>query len=231
MFVQNVSYSAALVAGLLSFLSPCILPLIPAYFTFITGFSLEELTGGDPSRIRWKVLWSTLAFIAGFSFVFVAEGASASFLGGLLFQYQDFIRILGGIVVVILGLHVAGIFRLGFLDFEKRLHLQKKPVHILGTIFVGMAFGAGWTPCVGPLLGSILALAATQDNVGQGVILLSIYSAGLALPFLILSLFAHLVLSFVRRGVKILKYVNAVAGLLLVALGALLIADKLRVVV
>ncbi|MEW6266703.1 MAG: cytochrome c biogenesis protein CcdA [Thermodesulfobacteriota bacterium] len=230
MFVQSVSYSAAFIAGLLSFFSPCIVPLVPAYFTFLTGFSLEELTSAEPGRIRGKVVLSTLAFVLGFSIIFILLGASASILGGLAIQYKGPLRVLGGAVIIVLGLHLSGLFRLKFLDVEKRLHLNKKPVHFLGTLLVGMAFAAGWTPCIGPLLGSILAVAAGQDTVGQGVILLAIYSAGLAIPFLIVSLFVHLVLAFVRRGVKYLKYVNAVAGMLLVGLGVLLIADKLRII-
>lgn len=229
MFAQSVSYSAALAAGLLSFFSPCVLPLIPAYFTFITGMTLDELTDSEPGSIRGRVMVSTASFVLGFSFVFILMGATASLAGRLVYEYQEVLRIAGGAVVVIFGLHVAGLFRLGFLDVEKRLHLNKKPVHALGTFFVGMAFGAGWSPCVGPLLGSILALAATADTVFKGAALLTVYSAGLALPFLVVSLFVHLVVAFVRRANRVLRYVNACAGTLLVAVGVLLIADKLKV--
>ena len=230
MFAQTVSYSAALVAGLLSFFSPCILPLVPAYFTFITGFSLEELTEGDPRAVRSRVVLSTAGFVVGFSIIFILLGASASLLGGFLFDYQDVVRIVGGLVVIVLGIHISGLVRLRWLDFEKRLHLAEKPVHFLGPTLVGMAFGAGWSPCVGPYLGSILAIAAGSATVAKGMLLLAVYSAGLAIPFLVVSIFVHLVLRLVRRAVGYMKYVNAVAGLLLVVVGVLLIADKLRII-
>ncbi|MBU2552031.1 MAG: cytochrome c biogenesis protein CcdA [Proteobacteria bacterium] len=230
MFVDGVSYHAALLAGLLSFFSPCVLPLIPAYFTFITGLSLEELTEGNPGTNRYRVLWSTCAFVLGFSFVFIIFGASASFLGRLLTDFQDVVRVAGGVIILLLGIHVSGLFRFRILDYEKRLHLNRKPVHFLGTVLVGMAFGAGWSPCVGPLLGSILIIAGSKETIMEGVWLLSVYSAGLAIPFLAIALSIHSLLSFLKKGVRALKYVNAVAGGLLVLVGVLLITDKLRLV-
>lgn len=231
MFVETVSFPAAFIAGLLSFFSPCILPLIPAYFTFITGFSLEELTGGDPRRIRRKVIMSTAFYVLGFSLVFILMGASASLLGGLFSQSKDVIRIAGGVVILILGLHVSGLVRLPFLDLEKRVHLDRKPLHVLGIFLVGMAFGAGWSPCIGPLLGSILIMAGSQETIARGVLLLAVYSAGLAIPFLVISVFINSILSFLRRASRILKYVNAAAGALLVVIGALLITNKLNLFV
>ena len=230
MLTQSVSFSAAFAAGLLSFFSPCVLPLVPAYFTFITGYSLDELTQGDSRRLRARVVLSTAAFVLGFSLVFIAFGATATLLGGLMNRYQDAVRIGGGVLVILFGLHVSGLFRLGFLDFEKRVHLNRKPVHALGAVLVGMAFGAGWSPCVGPFLGSILAIAAGQDTVGQGMALLAVYSAGLAIPFFALSAFIHLILNFVRRGARALRWINAGAGAVLVAVGVLLIADKMRII-
>lgn len=227
MFTQTVSYPAAFVAGLLSFFSPCILPLIPAYFTFITGYSLDELTGGDPRRVRSKVVLSTIAFVLGFSVVFILLGASASYMGGLLARYKDVVRIAGGVIILILGLHVMGLTRLAFLDVEKRLHLDKKPVHMLGTFLVGMAFGAGWSPCIGPLLGSILIIAGSRETVSEGMMLLGVYSAGVAIPFLLISLSIHSILAFLKRANRALKYVNAAAGLLLAVVGVLLITDQL----
>ena len=174
MFTQTVSFPAAFVAGLLSFLSPCVLPLIPAYFTFITGFSIEELTEEYNSEIRKKVFLSTFLFVLGFSLVFILMGASASYLGGLMYTYKKLIRIIGGILIIILGIHLTGLIRIPGLDFEKRIALEKKPLHFLGTLIIGMAFGAGWSPCIGPLLGSILIIAGSQETVWQGVILLGI---------------------------------------------------------
>jgi cytochrome c-type biogenesis protein len=229
MFTQTVSYPAAFFAGLLSFFSPCVLPLIPAYFTFITGFSLEELTEGRNAGIRKKVVFSTGFFVLGFSLVFISMGASASYLGGLMVTYKNWIRIIGGILIIILGIHLTGVIRIRGLDVEKRITLNKKPLHFLGTLIIGMAFGAGWSPCIGPLLGSILIIAGSQGTVWQGVVLLGIYSAGLATPFILLSIFINFLLIFIGKASKVLKYVNAVAGVVLIILGLILVSNKLYV--
>lgn len=229
MFTQTVSFPAAFVAGLLSFFSPCVLPLIPAYFTFITGFSIEELTEKYNSEIRKKVFLSTFLFVLGFSLVFILMGASASYLGGLMYTYKKLIRIIGGILIIILGIHLTGLIRIPGLDFEKRITLEKKPLHFLGTLIIGMAFGAGWSPCIGPLLGSILIIAGSQETVWQGVILLGIYSAGLAIPFIIISIFINFLLTFIKKVSKALKYVNVVAGVVLIVVGLILVSNKLYV--
>lgn len=227
MFTETVSFPAAFLAGLLSFLSPCVLPLIPAYFTFITGFSLEELTKDDSTGIRKKVVLATVFFVLGFSLVFILMGASASYLGGLFFNYKELIRIIGGILIILLGIHLTGIIRIRGLDFEKRIHMEKKPLHFLGTFIIGMAFGAGWSPCIGPLLGSILIIAGNQETIGQGMLLLGIYSAGLAIPFVIMSIFINFLLIFIKKASKTLKYINAVAGVLLILVGLILVTNKL----
>jgi cytochrome c-type biogenesis protein len=229
MFTQTVSFPAAFVAGLLSFFSPCVLPLIPAYFTFITGFSIEELTEEYNSEIRKKVFLSTFLFVLGFSLVFILMGASASYLGNLMYTYKKLIRIIGGILIIILGIHLTGLIRIPGLDFEKRITLEKKPLHSLGTLIIGMAFGAGWSPCIGPLLGSILIIAGSQETVWQGVLLLGIYSAGLALPFIIISIFINFLLIFIKKATKVLKYVNVVAGVVLIVVGLILVSNKLYV--
>ncbi|MGD9083199.1 MAG: cytochrome c biogenesis protein CcdA [Desulfobacterales bacterium] len=227
MFTEAVSFPAAFLAGFLSFLSPCVLPLIPAYFTFITGFSLEELTENRNSEIRKKVVFSTVSFVFGFSLVFILMGASASYLGGLIYHYRETIRIIGGILIILLGVHLTGIIRIPGLDVEKRIHMEKKPLHFLGIVIVGMAFGAGWSPCIGPLLGSILIIAGSQESVRQGIVLLAIYSAGLALPFVILSVFIHLLLIVIKKASRVLQYVNAAAGILLIIVGLVLVTNKL----
>ena len=229
MFTQTVSFPAAFVAGLLSFFSPCVLPLIPAYFTFITGFSIEELTEKYNSEIRKKVFFSTFLFVLGFSLVFILMGASASYLGGLMVTYKKLIRIIGGLLIIILGIHLTGLIRIPGLDFEKRMTLEKKPLHFLGTLIIGMAFGAGWSPCIGPLLGSILIIAGSQETVLQGIILLGIYSAGLAIPFIIISIFINFLLIFIKKASKVLKYVNVAAGAVLIVVGLILISNKLYV--
>jgi cytochrome c-type biogenesis protein len=171
---------------------------------------------------------STCSYVLGFSLVFILMGASASYLGNLLYRYVDYIRIGGGIMIIILGIHLIGLFRVRALDFERRLHLEKKPLHFFGTFLVGMAFAAGWSPCIGPLLGSILIIASSKETVLQGIALLGLYSAGLAIPFLILSGFVNLLLFFIKKAVKALKYLNPAAGILLVLIGVMLIFNKLN---
>ena len=227
MFTETVTYPAAFLAGLLSFLSPCILPLIPAYFSFITGYSIEKLVAIDNDEIRHRVFLSTLSYVMGFSLVFVLMGASASYLGKLFYQHKDIFRIVGGLLIILLGIHLTGIIRIRKLDVEKRIHLKKKPLHFLGTFFVGMAFGVGWSPCIGPLLGSILVIAGSQETVRQGILLLGLYSAGLALPFIIISVCIQSLLRFIKKATRVLKYVNASAGILLILMGLLLLTDRL----
>jgi cytochrome c-type biogenesis protein len=224
----DVTYPVALLYGLLSFFSPCVLPLIPSYFCFITGLSLDELTQVPRGAIRRKIMGSTLSFVIGFSLVFIVLGASASFLGGLLSAHRGVIRIVGGALIILFGLHLVGLVRIKAFQYEKRVHIREKPLHILGAFFVGMAFGAGWTPCIGPILGSLLVLAQDKATVGQGVRLLCVYSAGLALPFIVLSAGINYLLVFTRKANKVLRYANPVAGVLLVLTGILLVTDKLH---
>jgi len=228
MFSEAVSFPAAFLAGLLSFFSPCVLPLIPAYFTFITGFSLEELTEGK-IEIRKKVILSTLFYVLGFSLVFILMGASISYLGGFIYKYKDAIRVGGGLLIIILGIHLTGLFRIRSLEFEKRIQIRKKPLHFLGTFIVGMAFGVGWSPCIGPLLGSILIVAGSQQTVGQGVVLLGIYSLGLAVPFIVISVFINYLLIFIQKTSRYLRYVNTAAGVLLILVGLMLLFNKLYI--
>jgi cytochrome c-type biogenesis protein len=227
MFAESVSYPAALLAGVLSFFSPCILPLIPGYFTFITGYSLEELTGARRSGLRRKVILSTSAFVLGFTFVFILLGASASLLGNLAYAYKDWIRVVGGVIIILLGLHLTGLIRFRGLDLERRLHLEKRPLHFLGTFFIGMAFAAGWSPCIGPLLGSILIIAGSRETVWQGMGLLAVYSAGLGLWFVGISVFINFILVFLQKAKTVLRYVNVVAGSVLILIGLSLVTDRL----
>ncbi|MBF0467918.1 MAG: sulfite exporter TauE/SafE family protein [Desulfamplus sp.] len=228
MFVETVSYNAALFAGLLSFFSPCILPLIPAYFSFITGLSIDEMTKEDDRNTKQKVILATLAYVGGFSFVFILMGASASFMGNFLSSFSWIIRYIGGLVVILFGFHLLGIINIKNLNFEKRIHIGEKPMHLIGTFFIGMAFGAGWSPCIGPLLGSILIVAGSQDTISQGIVLLVLYSTGLALPFILISFFINRIFEIMTRAKKIIVYVNNISGILLILLGILLITDKFR---
>jgi cytochrome c-type biogenesis protein len=231
MFTESISYSAALIAGLLSFFSPCVLPLIPAYFTFITGFSLDELTGAHTARLRVRVILATLSYVLGFSAVFILMGASASFIGGAIFEYRDWIRIIGGILIIVLGIHMTGLIRLKILEFEQRFDVRKKPLHLLGTFFVGMAFAAGWSPCIGPLLGSILIVAGNQETVAKGIGLLSVYAAGLAIPFLVLAIFVDSLLVLIKKASWSIRYINMTAGVVLVVIGLLLVTNRLNLII
>ena len=228
MLMESVSYPAALIAGVLSFFSPCILPLIPAYFSFISGYSLEELTAAKTMALRNRIIYSTILFILGFSTVFILLGASASLLGGLMSRYKDVIRIVGGVVIILFGLHLTGILRIGRLDVEKRISLKEKPLHFFGTFLIGMAFGAGWSPCIGPLLGSILIMAGNQETVGQGMVLLGVYSLGLGVPFVILSIFINFLLLVTAKMKGVVKILHPTAGILLIIMGLFLLTDNLN---
>ena len=221
---ENVSVLVAFTAGLISFLSPCILPMIPSYLAFITGISLEELSQDQNlKKVRKSVIANCLLFILGFSALFVAMGASATFIGKFLARNIRWFEIIGGSLVVILGLHFAGLFKLRFLEREKKIHLDKKPLGILGTVLVGMAFGAGWTPCVGPILGSILTMAAATQDVAKGIILLISYSVGLGIPFLLTGLLIHKFFVYFKTIRKYFRVITLVGGILLVIIGLLLI--------
>lgn len=222
---ENISIFVALSAGFISFLSPCILPLIPSYLAFITGVSIEELTTEDSlKQVRVKVVVNSLMFILGFSLIFVALGASATFLGKFLSRNIRWFEIIGGALVILFGLHFTGIFRLRFLDREKKVHLTNKPLGYLGTVLVGMAFGAGWTPCVGPILGSILTMAATTQNIIKGIVLLAFYSLGIALPFLISGLILHKFFEYFQSIRKYFKVITIAGGVLLIMVGILLVS-------
>ncbi|MGB3861600.1 MAG: cytochrome c biogenesis protein CcdA [Candidatus Aminicenantaceae bacterium] len=222
---ENISLFVAFTAGLISFLSPCVLPLIPSYMAFITGVSLEELAEQENlKKVRMTVIWNSLFFILGFSSIFIAMGASATFIGTFLQDNIRWFEIIGGIVIIILGLHFAGVFKLKFLERERKIHVKNKRLGLLGTFAVGMAFGAGWTPCVGPILGSILTLAATTQNVGKGILLLVFYSLGLGLPFFLAGVLIHKFFEYFKAIQKYFRIITAVGGILLIIVGVLLIS-------
>ncbi len=216
---DSVGILVALMAGIFSFLSPCVLPLVPSYLSFVTGMSLEDLQEGVD---RKATLMHSLLFVAGFSIIFITLGASASFLGVFLRVYEVWIARIGGVLVFILGLHLTGIFRIAPLMRERRVQVNDKPAGYIGTLGVGAAFGAGWTPCIGPVLGAILTLAGTQDTVWSGVILLSVYSLGLAIPFLISALALDFFLGAFSRFRRFLPIVEKASGVMLIILGILL---------
>ena len=221
----RLTFAVAFTAGLLSFLSPCVLPLIPSYVGFITGLTLEEL-----DVRRGTALVHALWFVAGFSLIFVALGATASALGVLLLQSQVWLARVGGVVVVLFGLYLLGALRPGFLMRERKLQLARKPLGYLGSTFVGMTFGAAWTPCIGPILGAILTLAAAQASVAHGSVLLAVYSLGLAIPFVATALLLDRFLVWFQRFRPYLVWVERITGILLILLGVLLLTDRFTMI-
>jgi cytochrome c-type biogenesis protein len=228
----NVSLIAAFAAGFLSFISPCVLPLIPGYISFVSGVSVEEMRGdAAPATSRLQVFITSLAFVLGFSLVFIALGASATAIGKFIFAQLPILSKIAGGVLIVFGLHTMGVFRLAFLDTEKRMHAQRKPAGPLGAMLVGVAFAFGWTPCIGPILGGILAIAGSRNSVGEGITLLAVYSAGLGIPFLLTSLAIN---QFFGAAKKIRRYYHAIeltSGALLVAIGLLIMTGQLTLIV
>ncbi len=226
----NITFIGAFVAGLLSFLSPCVLPLIPSYVTYITGLSFSDLQAEHPShKVRQQTIIHSLIFIAGFTAVFVLLGASATFIGNYLQAHMGLLRKVGGALIVVFGIHVSGIFDIGMLLGEKRLTIHRKPAGYLGSFLVGVAFAAGWTPCIGPILASILMVAATEETVHRGIMLLLVYSLGLGLPFFLASLAMHQFLVFFNRFKKYIRIFEIVTGVFLIIVGVLIFTNYLSV--
>jgi cytochrome c-type biogenesis protein len=217
----TVGFALAFSAGLLSFLSPCVLPLVPSYVGFITGMSLD-----DVERSRRTALVHTLLFVAGFSLVFLALGATATILGRLLHEHREWITRVGGALIIVFGLFLLGVVRVGAFSQERRLHFANKPIGYLGTVLVGVAFGAGWTPCIGPVLGSIFGYAASQDEMSKGILLLGAYSLGLAVPFVLASVAIGRFFSVFERVRTHMGLINRISGIVLVVVGLLLITDR-----
>ncbi len=230
--VGQVSLFAAFSAGLLSFISPCVLPLVPSYLSYITGLSVENLANVEErERFKSAILINSLLFIAGFSVVFIAFGASASLMGQVLYEYQDVIRKIGGVLIIIFGLYLLGILKLKFFMTERRLmQFETRPVGYLGSFLIGTAFAAGWTPCVGPVLGAILAYASTTESMAGGVVLLSSYSFGLGLPFFLTAFGMDSFLSYFKKLRMYLGAVSVASGGLLVLVGVMIYGDSVTLV-
>jgi len=223
----DVTSVVAFSAGVFSFLSPCVLPLVPSYLSFVAGMSLQGLQGEKTAKVRRVIFLNAVLFILGFSAVFIALGASFSLLGQLLLGSIDLVRKAGGILIILFGLFIAGILKLPFLMRERRVQLQERPSGYFGAVLVGAAFGAGWIPCVGPILGSILTLAGTSETAGRGVVLLSAYSLGLGVPFLLSALALNGFTRFFQRFRPYMRLVEVGAGFLLVLIGVLLFTGYL----
>ena len=224
----DVGFFGAVVAGLLSFLSPCVLPIVPASLSFIAGVSFEELSDTDrDGAISWRVVWATIAFVLGFATIFVALGASASFIGELLTEHSGKLAKVAGIVIIILGLHFAGVFRIGLLYRDTRFDVAKKPAGLIGAYVVGLAFGFGWTPCVGPVLSSILLVAGSRDSMAEGAMLLGGYAAGIGIPFILAAVFIGGFFRWFKNFRKHLGLMEKITGGLLIITGILIFTGKM----
>jgi cytochrome c-type biogenesis protein len=211
----------AFISGLLSFFSPCILPLVPSYLIFISGITFDDYTELQSKKYRKIVLIHSLAFILGFSFVFVALGVSSSALGRLLSNYQVYVMRIGGFILIILGLYYLNVVKIPFLNREKVIHLREKPFGLFGSFIIGITFSLGWTPCVGPALSSILIIASTAESIWEGIYLLGIYSLGLAIPFVISALLFDQLFGLLKKYSSIVKYSMRILGVLFIVIGIL----------
>lgn len=230
MSILDVTFGGAFLAGLLSFLSPCILPLVPPYLCFLGGVSLEQLEDGgkaDPAASR-RVILASLLFVLGFATIFIGLGATASTIGQFLTEHSILLARIAGVLIIVLGLHFLGIFRIALLYREARFHIERKPAGLIGAYVVGLAFAFGWTPCAGPVLAGILMIAGAEDSAWQGAALLAAYAAGVGIPFIGAAAFAPLFLRLMARFRRYLGWVERILGALLVVTGLLFITGSVN---
>lgn len=224
--MEDISLLLAFSAGLLSFLSPCVLPMIPAYISYLTGSSIKEL---KEEKTKFVTVYKSIGFVLGFSIVFILMGASVTSIGKLFISHRELLRNIGGILIIIFGIHTMGIFKLNFLYREKRI-LQLNKIHgSFSSILLGMAFAAGWTPCIGPILSSIIIYASSTDSVGKGVMLLAIYSIGLAVPFLMTAITLGSISKYIMKFSRYFQVISIISGALLIILGLLIFNNKLAI--
>jgi cytochrome c-type biogenesis protein len=245
--VESVSLFGAFIAGVLSFISPCVLPLIPGYLSFISGVSLEEMRGMQPvaagagvgtmtvatgvsSAAKRQVIVTSLFFILGFSLVFVSLGASATYLGQFLMERLTIFGKIAGVLLIIFGLHTIGVFKIPFLLNEARVQANTKPASMVGAVIVGISFAFGWTPCIGPILSAILLVAAQQESVNQGIVLLSIYSLGLAIPFLLTAIAINQFFAAFKKIRRHYHTIEIVSGLLMIVIGVLIFTNRFTII-
>lgn len=227
-FLPQTSLMAAFLAGLLSFVSPCVLPLVPSYLMYITGLSLDQLIdSAERNRLHKAIVVNALLFIAGFSLVFIAFGASASLIGQLLTNHQHLIRKAGGILIIFFGLYLLGIVKLKFLMSEKRIHFRSRPPGYLGSLLIGATFAAGWTPCVGPVLSTMLMYASTTTTLADGVTLLAFYSLGLGLPLFVAAIGVDRFFTYFKQVRSYVAVVSTVSGVFLIVFGLIIYTDSL----
>jgi len=227
---SDISLLGAFAAGILSFLSPCVLPLVPSFLTYLTGLTFADLQAEHPTHlVRQRIITHSLLFIAGFTIVFVLLGASATFAGSFLREHMKIMQKVGAVLIMLFGLHVSGLLPIQLLLGEKRVNIRNKPAGYLGSILVGITFAAGWTPCIGPILASILMVAAAEDTVAHGIVLLLAYSLGLGIPFFLSSLAIHRFLTLFNRFKKFIRIFEIITGLFLFVVGILIFFNKLTV--
>lgn len=226
---MDVTYIGAMLAGLISFLSPCVLPLVPPYLCFLGGTTFEQLSGeGDVAQgVNLRVVLAAFAFVLGFTTVFIALGATATLIGQLVAENLELLAKIAGLAIIAVGLHFLGIFKIPLLNLEFRSSSTAAPVGLIGAYLVGIAFAFGWTPCIGPVLGVILAVAAAEDTVGQGIRLLGVYSLGLGIPFILAALAFRPFMGFLRRFRHHLGTVEKVMGGMLVATGVMFLTGSM----
>ena len=226
----NIGILTALVAGVISFASPCVLPIVPGYLSFITGFGIQDFVSREKSAVWRKAATNSTAFVVGFSLIFILLGASATIIGTFLRLHLELFGKIAGVLIIVLGLHITGIVRIPFLMYDKRLHGQDKATSITKAFAAGLVFAFGWTPCIGPILAGILALAAVQETAARGVLLLSAYSLGLGVPFILSGLFLNTFFSTFSRIKRHLRKVEIAGGIMLLAIGVLMFSGKLYVI-
>ena len=225
--MEEISYFYVMLAGLLSFLSPCVLPIVPGYLCFIAGTSLDKALDNQEA-LRSNVLKYAISFVLGFSVVFVLMGASATYLSSLLYEYFDYLRIIGGIVIIIFGIHFTQLIQLPFLNSDTRIQINNYKPGLIGSFIVGLSFAFGWTPCIGPILGSVLSVAATSENIAEGTFLLAVYSAGLGIPFIIAAYGIGAFLKFLSKIRKHIRAIEIFTGLLLIIFGGLILTNRIQ---
>lgn len=230
---SNISYAVSFIAGLLMFLSPCIFPLIPTYISYLTGVSFKELSEGsafpeEKRKVRILSIVHSLMFIIGFSIVFVLLGATATALGNILYEFQGILRKIGAVLIIIFGLFIMGVIRIGFLQKERRISYRKEGINYIGSVLVGATFALAWTPCVGPILGSILVYASSTADLYLGIRLLGVFSLGMAIPFFLTALLMSSFLLYFAKIKKYIRWVNMAGGIILVVFGILILSGGIR---
>ena len=225
--MEEISYFYVLLAGLLSFLSPCVLPIVPGYLCFIAGTSLDKALDNQKT-LRSNSLKYSISFVFGFSSVFVLMGASATYLSSLLYEYFDYLRIIGGIIIIIFGIHFTQIIQFSFLNSDTRIQIKNYKPGLVGSFIVGLSFAFGWTPCIGPILGSVLSVAAASETISEGTFLLILYSAGLGIPFILAAYGIGTFLKFLSRIRKHIRTIEIFTGLLLILFGILILTNRIQ---